>query len=78
MSVNPNTVQSPTTPFFKQLLYWNPELKLNEKDSSGFEFYTSDNTADFIIRAEGISENGTPVSVSKRIKVTNQPISTDK
>lgn len=78
VAVNPESIHNTTTPFFKQVLYWNPGLKLNENDTTGFEFYTSDNTADFIIRAEGISENGTQVSMSKRIKVTNQPTSTDK
>jgi hypothetical protein len=73
VTVHPDSLRSTTTPFFKQLLYWNPGLELNETGTTGFEFYTSDNTADFVIRAEGISENGTPVSVSKRIKVTNQP-----
>ena len=78
VTVNPESAKNTITPFFKQMLYWNPGLKLNENGTTNFEFYTSDNTTDFIIRAEGILENGTPVSVSKRIKVTNQPISTDK
>lgn len=73
VTVHPDSLRSTTTPFFKQLLYWNPSLELNETGTTGFEFYTSDNTADFLIKAEGISENGTPVSVSKRIKVINQP-----
>jgi len=71
VTIHLDSLRSTTTPFFKQLLYWNPGLELNETGTTGFEFYTSDNTADFVIRAEGISENGTPVSVSKRIKVTN-------
>ncbi len=78
VSIRPDLLQSSTIPFFKQLLYWNPDMILNENDTKSFEFFTSDNTGDFVIRAEGISEDGTPVSVYKRIKVTNQPIVTVK
>ena len=73
VSIRPDLLQSSTTPFFKQLLYWNPEMKLDENGAKSFEFFTSDNTGDFIIKAEGISEDGTPISVCKHIKVTNQP-----
>jgi len=59
-------------PFFKQLLYWNPELKNNGSEPVNFEFYTSDNEANFSIKVEGISENGTPISMNKCIRVVNK------
>jgi len=71
-AINPNTIQNKNIPYFKQLLYWNPDLKTNGTDTLNFEFYTSDNTADFAIKIEGISDNGTPISVSKGIQVNNQ------
>ncbi|MDD3908032.1 MAG: hypothetical protein PHF34_07460, partial [Bacteroidales bacterium] len=69
--VNPDSIKDHHTPFFKQLLYWNPNLELKKDDSTAFDFYTSDNTANFIIKVEGISENGTPISASSVIKVNN-------
>jgi len=69
--VNPDSIKDHHTPFFKQLLYWNPNLELKKDDNTAFDFYTSDNTANFIIKVEGISENGTPISASSVIKVNN-------
>ena len=78
VAVNPNSIQNKNIPFYKQLLYWNPDLELNGKDSTNFEFYTSDNTAKFIIKVEGISEDGTPISARSSIQVNNQINVTDK
>ncbi len=72
VAVNPDTIQNKKIPFIKQLLYWNPNLKLNGTESSDFEFYTSDNLANFIIKVEGISQDGTPISISSRIQVTDK------
>jgi len=66
------------SPFLRQLLYWNPSLGLNATDDTNFEFYTSDNSAKFIIKVEGISEDGTPISASSAIQVENQINVTDK
>lgn len=76
--INPDTIQNKKTPFFKQLLYWNPNVELNTNDSTQVEFYTSDNAANFVIKVEGISEDGTPVSTSSSIKVINQLNVTEK
>lgn len=78
VAVNPNSIHNKDIPFFKQLLYWNPNLELNGTDNTHFEFYTSDNTAKFIIKVEGISEDGTPISTSSSIQVNNQINVTDK
>lgn len=59
-------------PFFKQLLYWNPELEIKGTEPVDFEFYTSDNEANFNIKIEGISKEGTPVSINKCIRVVNK------
>ena len=69
---DPVLIQNRNTPFFKQLLYWNPDLELNGIDSTHFEFYTSDNAATFRIQINGISEDGTPISSSSRIEVNNE------
>lgn len=59
-------------PFFKQLLYWNPEIEIKSMEPVNFEFYTSDNEADFNIKVEGISNDGTPISMNKCIRVINK------
>jgi hypothetical protein len=69
VAINPNLIDDKYIPYYKQLLYWNPDLELNGTDDTSFEFYTSDNAANFVIKVEGISENGTPVSTSSTIKV---------
>ena len=78
VAINPDTIQNKKTPFFKQLLYWNPNVELNAIDSTHVEFYTSDNAANFLIKVEGISEDGTPISTCSSIKVINQLNVTEK
>ena len=73
-----NLSPNKNTPFLKQLLYWNPNLELNGTEDTDFEFYTSDNPAKFIIKVEGVSEDGTPISASSAIQVANQINVTDK
>jgi hypothetical protein len=72
VTFNPNTLQNKYIPFIKQLLYWNPNVELNETDDTKIEFYTSDNLAKYSIHLEGIAEDGTPISASTRIQVTNK------
>jgi len=78
VEVNPTTIQNKNIPLIKQLLYWNPNMELNGTDSTDFEFYTSDNLAKYTIKVEGISDDGTPISASSSIQVTNQINVTDK
>jgi len=78
VAVLPSQIQNKDLPIFKQLLYWNPNLELNENNSTNVEFYTSDYAANYIIKMEGVSDDGTPVSSSSGIKVNNQPNVTDK
>ena len=62
-------IQNRNIPLYNQLLYWNPELEINGTDNTEVEFYTSDNTANYIIKVEGISEDGIPISLSSRFQV---------
>jgi len=78
VAVNPDLNPNQNIPYFKQLLYWNPNLELNGIDSTNFEFYTSDNAAGFIIKVEGVLENGMPIYSMSRIQVENQIKATDK
>lgn len=76
--INPDLIPDKNTPIFKQLLYWNPDLELKGAESTDFEFYTSDNTTNFIIKVEGISQDGNPVSSSTSIQVKNQQTAPEK
>lgn len=78
VAMNPDTFQNKYTPFVKQLLYWNPNLELSGTDDTNFEFYTSDNLAKYIIKVEGITEDGTPISATSSFQVTNPINNTDK
>ena len=43
---------------FRNLLYWNPDLKPDEKGSCLVNFYTSDDTGKYLIIIEGIDNKG--------------------
>ncbi|MDD2797265.1 MAG: hypothetical protein PHV20_01600 [Bacteroidales bacterium] len=68
---NPKSVQNSNSPFLKQLLYWNPNLSIKSNEEQKIEFYTSDHLSNYIIKVEGIAEDGTPISSSAIIKVTD-------
>lgn len=55
-------------PFFKQLLYWNPQITMNNNTC---EFYTPDNTGIFVISIRGISGNGEKINQDIEIQVIN-------
>lgn len=57
-------------PYFKQLLYWNPDLLVESQSTKEITFLTSDNTGYFEIDIEGITNSGKPVSFKKIIKVS--------
>jgi hypothetical protein len=78
VTIDPEYIQNKNVPVFKQLLYWNANLELNASDETHFEFYTSDNAANFTIRVEGISENGTAISASSNFQVNNSINETGK
>jgi len=66
---NPDSIHDKRTPYFRQLLYWNPNLALKEGESTGFDFITSDNEGNFLIKVEGISDDGRPLSFTSEIQV---------
>ena len=78
VAINSNQIQNKNLPIFKQLLYWNPNLELNGNNITNIEFFTSDYAAKYIIKIEGVSDDGTPLSSSSSIQVSNQTNVTDK
>lgn len=69
---NPNELKKRRTPDVRQLLYWKPDLTIKPNETGEFEFYTTDNTGDFVIEIEGISEDGKPISATTGFQVKNE------
>jgi hypothetical protein len=63
----PSKISAPV-PDFRQLLYWNPNLELNE-GSLPVSFYTSDWPSDYIIEVSGYSLEGEPFRVTSKLTV---------
>ena len=78
VAVNPNLIHNKNLPIFKQLLYWNPNLELSGNNTTNIEFFTSDYAANYIIKIEGVSDDGIPLSSTSGIRVNNQTNVTDK
>lgn len=55
-------------PDFRNLLYWSPDIKTDEKGNKQVEFYTSDRPGKYAVVVQGINSNG--VSGSKIIYFT--------
>jgi hypothetical protein len=49
-------------PDYRTTLHWVPEVSLNEKDGATLHFYTGDSAGNYIIRLEGVTVDGRPVS----------------
>ena len=62
-----NTADNERIPDFRNQLFWNPEVKLNNESNN--TFYTSDNSGLFEIVLEGFTKNGLPVSLKEIIEV---------
>jgi len=45
-------------PDFRNTLYWNPDLKTDVNGHASFEFYTSDESGEFVIEIEGFAHDG--------------------
>ena len=56
-------------PDFRNVLYWEPKLKTNEKGKQLINFYTSDLPGKYVIVAEGISKEGSCGTASGTIIV---------
>jgi hypothetical protein len=78
ISLHSTLIRNRNIPLFKQLLYWNPNVEINGTDNTDIEFYTSDNIANYIIKVEGISDDGTPISLSSGFQVNNFNNTNDK
>jgi hypothetical protein len=66
------TEENSRLPDYRNVLYWNPHFKTDDKGEAILEFYTSDDISEYEIRIEGISSDGEPVSGKLHFKVTGE------
>lgn len=66
-----NQTDEARIPDYRNQLFWAPEVKLNESNTT---FYTSDVSGNFEVRLEGFTKSGIPVSVKEFIEVKDASI----
>jgi hypothetical protein len=64
-----NTADNERIPDFRNQLFWNPDVQLNQDSETSF--YTSDLSGTFEIRFEGFTKSGIPVSIKENIEIQN-------
>jgi hypothetical protein len=45
-------------PDYRNCLYWAPEIGIDPGQKTGLEFFTSDNSGDFMVLIRGVAEDG--------------------
>lgn len=56
-------------PDYRTTLLWHPSLKLETEKDSKLSFYTGDSSGNYLIKVEGISNDGKPISTTKSFNV---------
>jgi hypothetical protein len=56
-------------PDFRNTLYWNPAVVTDNEGKSRIEFWSSDFVTDYVVNIQGITQDGKPLSVRKKISV---------
>ncbi len=67
-----NTADNERIPDFRNQLFWNPDVQLNQDSETSF--YTSDLSGTFEIRLEGFTKSGIPVSIKENIEIQNTSV----
>ena len=60
-------------PDYRTTLHWQPDIQLNKAEQKGISFYTGDTNGTYIIRLEGITNDGRPVSKLHTFNVQDNP-----
>ncbi len=63
------TFESDYKPDLRNTLFWDPDITLNDYKDTTIVFYNSDNQGTVLIKAEGITDKGIPVTGSKVYRV---------
>lgn len=56
-------------PDFRNTLYWNPSVEIDKEGKAMVEFWSSDFATDYVINIQGMTSEGQPISVKKRLEV---------
>ncbi|MDW7693874.1 hypothetical protein R9C00_03875 [Flammeovirgaceae bacterium SG7u.111] len=59
-------------PDFRNTLYWNPSVQTDEQGNATISFFTSDDTGNYSISVEGLSEEGVAGTASYEIEVKSR------
>ncbi len=62
-------------PDYRTTLHWEPNIEIKQKDSAEIQFYTGDTDGEYLIRVEGITYDGRPVSGYQSISVVDEDTS---
>jgi hypothetical protein len=66
---NSDSLKSSPIPDFRNTLYWNPDLHTREDGNTSFEFYTADETGEYVVFVEGITPEGKSGFIYKKLVV---------
>ena len=58
-------------PDFREQLLWMPNFSF-QRQKEEVKFYTSDNKGTYVITVEGFTNNGKPISINKRLRLTKE------
>jgi len=67
------TFMNSKIPDFRPMVYWNPQIPLSSGTSSELNFSIGDQPGSYLIRVEGMLDNGTQVAGEVILKVSLQP-----
>lgn len=49
-------------PDYRTTLFWEPDMLLNDNGSSTVDFYTGDSSGNYMVKVEGMTDDGRPIS----------------
>ena len=69
------TIPEHQKPDYRTTLHWEPDIVIKEKDNTEIQFYTGDTDGEYVIRVEGVTADGRPVTGYQSISVVDEDTS---
>jgi len=69
------TIPEHQKPDYRSTLHWEPDIVIKEKDNAEIQFYTGDTDGEYVIRVEGVTADGRPVTGYQSINVVDEDTS---